>query len=625
MSEELLEKLFREVEHLRQASEKRDKNIEELQRDTQRLQRQLEQALNNQRVRSSGSARVSPAGPVAQGRSESNEKITQLLPDKPPSQQPTNLTADAAFKLTNKSGRMMMGPTVIKFLQAYDADDEVASALVSDGPTAGPNSPAAASANAIEQDPFRTGVQALCDAAQCLRRGSDDPPFVAKLHELRSLYGDGSSDHIDDVNQERSISGAICPELQELLDVKMTHGLCVGQHTAHVDGVGLYHNQPGKTAYTGRAYVLLECKRKSTLSSETHHRKTQAQCANEYHRVMNTFEAAPTIFLLMTDEEHIMVYAVVQSNRACSKDFLELYGQNSDASLTAAETERVGLCGYLAHAAWSDVKAVYRLLKALRSSLDDVKQRETVHTAARPVLPGEVQEHFVAVLEDCNPRANLSARLLRTHGSCVSVWSSSTDKKPILVVKVYDNSASGRSIVQDDLLAALKEQNDFYTGWRVHHITKHIQMLSYPFLRRTNWRLADWIDTLELYRTVFVGHNWVHGDILFRNLLPGVLLDLDFSGRAGEAVYPEGYNTDTQLHRHPDAEAGAPILHEHDIYSFGWVLREEWATERFEFRRLGRNLAEACTAPGRRPDAAKKALDHLLDCLATLKEDGITL
>ena len=66
-------------------------------------------------------------------------------------------------------------------------------------------------------------------------------------------------------------------------------------------------------------------------------------------------------------------------------------------------------------------------------------------------------------------------------------------------------------------------------------------------------------------------HNqgFVHGDMRLSNLMVGPndsvkIIDFDWSGKVGEAVYPPLLNP--EIDWHPDVKAGAKILPTHDLY-----------------------------------------------------------
>jgi len=55
--------------------------------------------------------------------------------------------------------------------------------------------------------------------------------------------------------------------------------------------------------------------------------------------------------------------------------------------------------------------------------------------------------------------------------------------------------------------------------------------------------------------------------------LSSQLIDFDFSGQAGDKVYPAGYNRDIDDgDRHPDANARSPLHLSHDLFSLGRIF-----------------------------------------------------
>eukprot|EP00730_Choanoeca_flexa_P005170 TRINITY_DN11893_c0_g5_i1.p2 TRINITY_DN11893_c0_g5~~TRINITY_DN11893_c0_g5_i1.p2 ORF type:complete len:293 (+),score=50.72 TRINITY_DN11893_c0_g5_i1:1492-2370(+) len=206
-------------------------------------------------------------------------------------------------------------------------------------------------------------------------------------------------------------------------------------------------------------------------------------------------------------------------------------------------------------------------------------------------------------------------KLVNTFGNCVSVWELDGKKT---VFKVYDCSASGRKPIDRDLLEILKEQHDFYKTWKQYTLAHGIYVVAYSYLDdKESWTAADWKAILQVYDAAFMSNGWVHGDVLRRNMLPGLPLDFDFAGVEDTARYSARYN------RHPSyqgARAGELIKHAHDLYSFGRAMIQGSTASQHpkQVRAAGIHLKNLCEGDATNDEAAKA----LARAIQLLSPDG---
>eukprot|EP00730_Choanoeca_flexa_P008758 TRINITY_DN12532_c0_g3_i2.p1 TRINITY_DN12532_c0_g3~~TRINITY_DN12532_c0_g3_i2.p1 ORF type:complete len:680 (+),score=128.69 TRINITY_DN12532_c0_g3_i2:44-2083(+) len=483
----------------------------------------------------------------------------------------------------------------------------------------------------------KTPLKAICHVAQILNEGSTFKDQVTERATARTT-GDlrkVAEKHVTHVMKERTMSGAICTELGRVLDAHFIHQACIGIDNTHGVGIGFRYTDDANHVLEGVACALLECKNDSLTNNGW--RKLLDQMLNRWHRLLNTFKTSPAgVLQIATDRNRIVLFLAIETIEKHRPQFAKLIGIDPQIREGVNKLRRLGVSIYLGEAVWTDLKAVSWLLTAGRKLLDRLvlAQQQGQAKTTQPVLPLEIEGHFRKLAAKTGKSISTEevAQIYKAYGNCVSVWTlPSVDCK--LVVKIYDNSKTRK--VQETLLDLLKTHHtDFYDTWHVEKYGEDVKIVSYLYEEKKDWTLQYWIDVLKLYQEVFIKYNWVHGDILSRNLLPGLLLDFDFAGFAGEApdyeeavCYPEGYNRDQSLHRHPGAQQGKPIKHVHDLYSFGRVMME-WASQQDDdkssaatIRGVGELLSDGCEADLTK-DAAAKQLTKAITFL--LAKQGLT-
>eukprot|EP00730_Choanoeca_flexa_P001679 TRINITY_DN10742_c0_g2_i1.p1 TRINITY_DN10742_c0_g2~~TRINITY_DN10742_c0_g2_i1.p1 ORF type:complete len:359 (+),score=45.69 TRINITY_DN10742_c0_g2_i1:950-2026(+) len=218
-----------------------------------------------------------------------------------------------------------------------------------------------------------------------------------------------------------------------------------------------------------------------------------------------------------------------------------------------------------------------------------------------PALPESVQETITESRGSgsgdlfSTQEAKIFPRVIHVYSSTVTLWQMAPDapdafEAPLYIVKAFDHSDTRRRPDPSLLDGIIKHAEsvehsrmlNFYKGWATTELTKQIHVLSYPYLvDKPEVSLQDIYDFFRMYQTAF--KEWVHGDVLARNIVFPCVLDLDFARHiATEELphYPASYNTDESLHRHPELTgddvkvSDVPMRKEHDLYSLGHVLQQ---------------------------------------------------
>eukprot|EP00730_Choanoeca_flexa_P007914 TRINITY_DN12412_c0_g1_i1.p1 TRINITY_DN12412_c0_g1~~TRINITY_DN12412_c0_g1_i1.p1 ORF type:complete len:766 (+),score=143.25 TRINITY_DN12412_c0_g1_i1:2-2299(+) len=228
--------------------------------------------------------------------------------------------------------------------------------------------------------------------------------------------------------------------------------------------------------------------------------------------------------------------------------------------------------------------------------------KTTADTQHYPRLPAKVYETVcntamggLQYKTRSSMQLRLFPRLVNVLSNTLSVWqaepsTAGAQTAPLFVVKAFDHSEHRRP-PPPDLLNALRSHADmvevktFYDSWHITKLADQVSVLTYALLgEKKTVTLQDILNFMKLYQHAF--KDWVHGDILRRNVIFPCLLDLDFARKVrslkpGEEppCYPKHLNLDKTLHRHPelmqaDDVSVVPMRKAHDLYSLGHVFKE---------------------------------------------------
>jgi hypothetical protein len=491
------------------------------------------------------------------------------------------------------------------------------------------------------------------------------------------------------MKQERTLSSMLSLLFAKLLDLGIVHQFCLGDDNTHVNGIGVCEaDYLNLSAELWRILFLMECKRLNAVVGGKAVSSNQAmdQVSNQWHRSASVFKAY-ALLAFVTDEVGLIVHLVCESNEAFRDVFSGLLdpftaaeAANATDNATAAEaatssfsadsldassvtdasasgpfldTARLGVSAVLGSAAWSDRAAVGRLMQRCRAVIQSILAAGVEHPYVGPTLPKaviiNVEKGLLAAQGGAPgmreepattasvPEDFICAELL---SSCTSRWVKWPGEQ--FVVKVYDHTTRKPPTIE--LLTALVEAASdledevlcqFYKSWRVTEIGPEVAIVTYRWLETKDVSIQDVATMLKLYESVFamprklssreeVAVEHCHGDSLLRNFEPPALLDLDFVGVKGSS-YPEIYNTDASLMRHPDVEAQITRSMElsHDLWGFAMAILRWFPAAAEGPYQVGLTLKAELLAAIHKPEAegfAKTLLNNAIKSLDLLQD-----
>ena len=152
----------------------------------------------------------------------------------------------------------------------------------------------------------------------------------------------------------------------------------------------------------------------------------------------------------------------------------------------------------------------------------------------------------------------------------------------------------------------------------IHTLSPRIHLLEYAYLKG-NHQLSSVNQALSLVEKLRQLHSKgiVHGDIRLANIVCGEadeawFIDLDYSGRENEGVYPKGWNHSiNDGERHREAVATRQLKREHDYFAL-WSVFSLFTCAKSEWQSV-----VACVKAGDL-DQAKDAMEKLDNCKLTI-------